>query len=265
MCKKLVVTLLLVFGAVVFLRSEHGRELVRELKNKRWSSKHCGSLEREIARLRGDLKRLDSDDRTDVHNLAVKEQQIDKLKTKIKDLENIAVANKRIILTLREDLKTGQQLIKYGDNEYSSNEVKGHLARVFTTYKRDVEELKSLRSMLQEQQLNLQAAHDALTAKRNQRRDLEIKLIQLETKLYQVRREQMKHRPIEISDRKQERIRSAIQKVEDRVDLESRKLRLEERYLLDLSREKVETEKVTEDVLEEIDRHFKEKDVVDND
>lgn len=265
MCKKLVVTLLLVFGTVAFLKSDKGRDLIRGWKDHSWGHK-SRSVESEISNIQRDLKRLKNEDIEDIDKLAVKEQQIDKLRTEIKVIEKVASNRKEEILTLREELKAGNAFVKLSGKEFSSDRVKRHLTNVFNSYKRDVEELASLREKLQEQEASLQAAHDAVAAKRNQRRELEIRLIQLETKVHRLRRQDMEAKcsRVVIDDSKQSKILQRIQKVDDRIDLEVRKRRLKDQYYGELPTSTLQREVDNKDVLKEIDELFgTDKKVVD--
>ena len=262
MCKKLAITLLLVFGTVAFFRSERGRELISEWKSKCCSSdskdsREISRLEREIAKIRGSLKRLAREDDQDIDRLAKKEQELDKLQVeRITPLEKQAVTKKQEVLALRKELKDAVGFVKIGEKKFKVEDVKERLALVFHGYLRDVEELTSLRAKEEEIQKTIQAADRMMLSKRKQRQELEIEVLKLETEVFRMRREQMEKQTFVVKDGEYSKIRSRINQVKDRIDLQNRKQRLREKYFGTTPTTKPVSVKPAKDLLKEIDEHF---------
>jgi chromosome segregation ATPase len=263
MCKKLAITLLLVFGAVAFIRSDRGRQLITKLKNKHWncSSQVCtedreiGQLEREISRIRASLKNVSRNDDGDIHTAAVKGQQRDKIMKRIQPLEAEAKAKKDEVLALRAELKDAAGLVKIGNKEFPVDEVKQRLERVFYSYKRDVEELSSLRTKMAELDKTIDAIHNVLASRKNERHNLEISLLKLETEVFRLRREQMEQASVSVSKNQYTTIHTQINQLKDRIDLFGRKQNLKAKYFGSPTTQPVAKKSAT-DLLQEIDNHF---------
>src|SRR5262245_51348305 len=140
MCKKLGIAFVAVLVGVVALRAmpwtgSHIRLWWKELRE---SVRKEVKPEREIARLKMEVDRLDLDIKKQRSALAEREDNLEVSKLKVADLEaKLAVKGKRI-LTMKTDLqraeKEGLAYITYGGEPFTPSRVKRELDKDFAAY-----------------------------------------------------------------------------------------------------------------------------------
>ena len=174
-------------------------------------------LETEIGRLRGEVKRLETDEHHYYDQVAKQAVGVDKLRDDVtattaamdKQWTNIEAMRK----SLGDDVKTS---FRFGNRTYSREEVTDQLARDFKSYESCESELKAKKELLNAADKSLAASEDQLGTLKGARRDMEVELAKLEADLRLARLKEAQS-SIQVDDGEYARVRADIAKLRDRV------------------------------------------------
>lgn len=254
MLKKLVIACLAVMvGLFVLKRTELGSYIRVWWKKAGEGVCKQVPIETEIERLRDDLSRLGNDTRSHFDAIAEEEVAIEKLEKEVKAMHASLERKERNIRTMRDDLKTSDaEFITYGDTPYKRRDVEKQLKRDWASYQRSENELKIKEQLLDAKKDSLNAAKEQLQAMQDTRAELAQKLETLEAELRSVRVAQTRSK-FHIDDSGLSRVKEGVEKIEDRIAVERKKLDHEADLVSGPIRP---DQKSTKDFMKDIDARF---------
>jgi chromosome segregation ATPase len=187
MIKKLVIGsgIALVLGALFF-----GRDVFSYLGTSiGWvkdSVKDSVPIEFEIERARQMVKNLLPDIRKNMYTIAKEEVEIERLNRQVADIESRLAQDREGIMKLKNDLGKPDEVFQYASHKYTRGDVKADLAHRFERYKINEATLASLREIAQARGRSLEAARRKLENMIAQRRQLEVEVENVESRLKMV-------------------------------------------------------------------------------
>ena len=174
-------------------------------------------LETEIGRLRGEVKRLETDEHHYYDQVAKQAVDVDKLRKDVDDtaanMDNQWKNIEAMRASLGDDVKTS---FRFRNRIYSREEVTDQLARDFKSYESCEKELKAKKDLLNAREKSLAASEDQLGSLKGTRRDMEVELAKLEADLKLVRLKEAQD-SVKVDDSEYARVRADIAKLRDRV------------------------------------------------
>jgi len=187
-------------------------------------------LETEIGRLRGEVKRLESDEHTYYDQVAKQAVEVDKLRKDVDDTTASLDKQQTNLLAMRNDLKDDVKAsFKYNGRKYSRDEVTEQLALDLKSYESCESELKAKKELLSAAEKSLAASEDQLGSLKGTRRDMDVELAKLEADLKLV---QMKEAQtgLQVDDNAYSQVKADIAKVRDRVAVRQKALDYKGRF-----------------------------------
>jgi chromosome segregation ATPase len=190
------------------------------------SAEDAVPLETEIGRLRGEVKRLESDESRYYDQVAKQAVEVDKLRTGVnettagmdKQWKNIEAMRK----DLGDDVKTSFQ---YRSGTYSREEVTKQLKLDFESYQKCEQELAAQKNLLSAEEKSLAASNEQLHSLKGQRENMKAELAQLEADLKLVRMKEAQT-DIQVDDTEYSRAKADIAKVREKIDTRKKALEL---------------------------------------
>jgi chromosome segregation ATPase len=189
-------------------------------------------LEFEIERLRHETAQLTPDMRKHIGVIAEETVAVKNLKTDIAHDRVVQDERKRQILTMKDDLKAGDQRIVYDGRSYSARRVADKLTQDLAAYDRSDKEIQNKERLLEAREKALDVAREQLSVLKAKRQELEIKLAELEAKIKTLRLAQSKSK-VQLDDSRLAHINASIAEIENRLKVDEEKLSLEDQYLSD--------------------------------
>lgn len=184
MCKKMILSVLVVGGAaVMLLGSNIGSYVTTSYDRAAQTVEDSVPIEFQIDRARKMVRDLEPEIRRSMHVIAKEEVEVEQLNNKIESAETKAGKDKSEIMRLQSDLQTGKSVFRYAGHSYSEAEVKQDLARRFARYKTSDATMASLKDMREARQRNLDAARQKLATMMSSQRQLLVEVENLEAKL----------------------------------------------------------------------------------
>jgi len=213
---------LLVGGALVLFGTDAGSYVRTAMSRARHNVHDMVPVEFQIDRARKMIADLTPDIEENMRTIAVEEVEVERLH------KEIAVANRGIerertaILTMRHDLNKGGDLI-YAGVRYTSAEVKADLAHRFERFKTAEETLKARQQMLTARERTLIAARQKVEGMLATKRDLEVKVDNLEARLKVLQAAQATT-PVTIDDSQLAKTRKLVDDLQKTLDVQERVL-----------------------------------------
>ncbi len=143
-------------------------------------------MEFQIDRARGMIKGLEPDIRKNLHEIAKAQVDVERLEKQIAETEASLAKAREHIMQLRDDLDSGQEVFTYGKRTFTAEQVKTDLAHRFNRYKTAKATLDMQRQIHQARQSSLEHARQQLDATLAERRDLHVKVENLEARMKMV-------------------------------------------------------------------------------
>jgi DNA repair exonuclease SbcCD ATPase subunit len=259
MWKKLgIVALIVVAGALLLGKTKAGQK-VSSLAGLYWDKAGCCidnsvSPEVEIQRLKRELSKRDKKIGDAISQLAAEDVKVKRTKKEIEVARANLKSQLEKIQVMKEDLKSGEQFIKYGENKYPAERVKNELARDWAAYLKAEEALKSKEKMFESMEAAFNNAKEQVAEMRSQYEQLELKLAQLEAELSSVRLAQSRSK-FQLDDSHLARIKGDMDELERKVDTMSTELRYKTQYAGSLGI-KVEKKVDSADLVKQIEDHL---------
>jgi chromosome segregation ATPase len=150
------------------------------------SVKQSVPIEFEIERARQMIKNLVPDIRKNMYTIAKEEVEIERLGRQIADTESRLTQDRESILKLKADLESGNEVFQYASHKYNRSDLKSDLAHRFERYKINEATLASLREIAQARNRSLEAARRKLENMIAQKRQLEVEVQNVESRLKMV-------------------------------------------------------------------------------
>lgn len=212
-------------------------------------------IEFEIQRARTMVDQLVPDIRQCMHVIA--EQQVD-----VEHL-NAAMAKKDIeigkqreaLLTLRTDLDSGKSIFVYAGRSYQARDVKRDLATRFERFKAAEEILSADRKILSAREQTLQANREKLDGMLQAKKELEVKLEQLQARLQTVRAAETVS-TLAIDDSNLSHARTLIAELNKQLDVKEKLLDAEGKLTGLIPVETMQSPAVPDDIGQQIDAYF---------
>jgi chromosome segregation ATPase len=267
--KKCVVALLVVASAVLICNNTGvGKEIKKACSHlvlavKNWVNppdvpKKPISLEAEIKRIRHQIAKLEDDKRAQISPLAEEMASVETLKQEIEDTRKTLTTAKANILAMTRDLKSKKDYVSVGDEEYTAEDARAKLTKDFANYKNTKAELKSKEQLLAAKEKSVAAVLKQMDSLKGLKRDLELRLAQLEAELKTVRLAQMRDK-YQMDDSRLSKIKQALNKIERRLKVERKVLELNHRFTSEPTPVRKKKAKPEADVTAEVDKYFNEK------
>ena len=211
-------------------------------------------VEFEIERARTLVDQLVPDIRQCMHVIAEQQVDIEHLTTALTRKDAELSKQKDSILTLRGDLGSGKSIFTYASRKYSTNDVKRDLATRFERFKAAEEILAADRQILTAREQTLVSNRDKLDGLMQAKKELEVKLEQLQARLHTVRAaEAVSH--LAIDDSNLSHARKLIEDLNKQLDVKQRVLDAEVKFIGLIPVEKAEPT-APANLAEQIDAYF---------
>ena len=140
-------------------------------------------LEFEVQRAREMVENLVPDIRHCMHVIAEQQVDLEQLEEKIVKSDQELGRQQRVILSLRDDLKSGRDVFAYASHSYTKGEVERDVKLRFERYQVAEDTLKRDRQILQAREKSLFANQEKLENMLAAKQVLEVQLEQLEARL----------------------------------------------------------------------------------
>lgn len=144
--------------------------------------KNSVPVEFELDRARKMITDLTPEIRRNMHLIAKEEVEVEKLQSRVGDLEKKLASSKTDIVRLKNDLDSGSTYFTYAGHEYSRSAVQTDLAGRFERFKTQDATRVKLESILRARQQGLEAARAKLDGMLTARRQLEVDVENLEAR-----------------------------------------------------------------------------------
>ncbi|WP_417847503.1 hypothetical protein [Thalassoglobus sp.] len=176
-------------------------------------------LEFEIERARQEVAQLLPEVRKSMHVIAEEQVAVANLRKSIEKRELALENQEEAILSLTSDLKSGDSRFVYAGHAYTQREVEKDLSERFNRFKTADETLKREQELLTAKEKALTTHRETLEGMLSQRKSLEVELERLEARLKTINaRKQIAS--IEVDDSQLNRVKSLIQTIDKRLDVE---------------------------------------------
>ncbi len=186
-------------------------------------------VEFEIERARTLVDQLVPDIRQCMHVIAEQQVDIEHLTTALTRKEAELGKQKDAILALRDDLGSGKGSFTYASHKYSANDVKRDLATRFERFKAAEEILAADRQILTAREQTLVANREKLDGLMQAKKELEVKLEQLQARLHTVRAAEAVSQ-LAIDDSNLSHARKLIEDLNKQLDVKQRVLDAEVKF-----------------------------------
>lgn len=141
------------------------------------------SLDFEVKRARELVEDLVPQIHNSYHVISEQQVDVEYIEKEIRDKEEGIKVQEKAISKLNDDLKSGKNQFVYASHTYTSNEVKQDLARRFERFKTAKKALEHDRKILEARKKTLIANEKQLNALLSTKKDLEVKIEELESRL----------------------------------------------------------------------------------
>jgi len=227
MLKKMVVLAAVGFVAVAALGgTKIGSYIRSEIRAARERAEENIPPEKEVARLRNELKLLDKDVMTVVNQLAKERVEVNQLKEKVDDLAAKQSKDKELLESRANLIKgcTGDQL-QFGTRAVSVSAAKGELEEGVKRYAANQKSLDSFNALLANRTKVRDALEKQLETMKAQKAELTAAVDAMEAELTMLKLQQMESK-YQTDDTRLAKIKEDLRKLKTKVDVEREKLKL---------------------------------------
>ncbi len=211
-------------------------------------------VEFEIERARTLVDQLVPDIRQCMHVIAEQQVDIEHLTVSVTRKEGDLAKQKDAIMALRTDLGSGKNSFTYASHKYTSGDVKRDLATRFERYKAAEELVAADRQILTAREQTLVANREKLDGLMQAKKELEVKLEQLQARLHTLRAAEAVSQ-LAIDDSNLSHARKLIEDLNKQLDVKQRVLDAEVKFTGLIPVEKA-TPAVPADLNQQIDAYF---------
>ena len=210
-------------------------------------------VEFEIERARTLVDQLVPDIRQCMHVIAEQQVDIEHLAATLTRKESDLARQKDAILALRADLGSGKTTFTYASHKYTTGDVKRDLSSRFDRYKAAEEMLKADQTILVAREQTLVANREKLDGLMQAKKELEVKLEQLQARVQTVRAAEAVSQ-LAIDDSNLSHARKLIEDLNKQLDVKQRVLDAEVKFTGLIPVEKAPA--VPADLDEQIEAYF---------
>lgn len=211
-------------------------------------------VEFEIERARTMVDQLVPDIRQCMHVIAEQQVDIEHLTAALDRKTGELGRQKDAIMALKSDLGSGKSTFTYASQKFTSNDVKRDLSNRFERYKAAEEMLAADKKILAAREQTLVANRDKLEGLMQAKKDLEVKLEQLQARLQTVKAAETVSQ-LAIDDSNLSHARKLIDDLNKQLDVKQRVLETEAKFTGMIPVEKSEPA-VASDLDQQIDAYF---------
>eukprot|EP00475_Leptophrys_vorax_P023915 TRINITY_DN32904_c0_g1_i7.p3 TRINITY_DN32904_c0_g1~~TRINITY_DN32904_c0_g1_i7.p3 ORF type:complete len:268 (-),score=41.02 TRINITY_DN32904_c0_g1_i7:1562-2365(-) len=255
MLKKIVIGSAIGVGLLTFVFGREAVSYVRAgCRNVQSAVRAEVPVEFEIERARTLVDQLVPDIRQCMHVIAEQQVDIEHLTAALNRKDGDLAKQKDAIVALRTDLGSGKSTFTYASHKYSSGDVKRDLATRFERYKAAEELLTADHKILAARQQTLTANREKLDGLMAAKKELEVKLEQLQARLHTVKAAEAVSQ-LAIDDSNLSHARKLIEDLNKQLDVKQRVLDAEVKFTGLIPVEKA-TPAVPMDLEQQIDAHF---------
>lgn len=238
-----------VFGRDVFSYIRTGFHSVRA------AVKSEVPIEFEIQRARTMVDQLVPDIRQCMHVIAEQQVDIEHLNANLTKKDGEIGKQREALLTLRADLGSGKSIFVYAGRSYQAGEVKRDLATRFERFKAAEEILSADKKILSAREQTLQANREKLDGMLQAKKELEVKLEQLQARVQTVRAAETVS-TLAIDDSNLSHARTLITELNKQLDIKEKILDAEGKFTGLIPVETTQTPAAPDDIGQRIDAYF---------
>ena len=226
MCKKLVILGIVGFIAVSAVRGSKIESYLRsEIASLRERAEANIPPEKEIVRLRNEVKLLDKDIMVVVNQLAKERVEVNHLREKTDELRARQSKDKELLNARAAAIKTANEQVTFGDRKLSVTAAKSELEEGVARYTTNQKSLESLELALGSREKIRDSLEKQLEAMKNQKSELTATIDALEAELTALKLRQMESK-YQTDDTRLARIKDDIRALKTKMEVEREKLKL---------------------------------------
>ncbi|QJW97366.1 hypothetical protein [Frigoriglobus tundricola] len=226
MLKKMIILGVIGFVAVSAIRgTKIGSYIRSEIRDARDRAESGIPPEKEIGRLRNELKLLDKDIMTVVSQLAKETVDVRQLQEKVEEVAAKQSKDKELLTARASAIKSGTEQVTFGKRTLSIDAAKAELedgVRRFTTNQKS---LDSMEATLALRVKNRDVLEKQLETLKNQKTELAVQIDAIESDLAALKLQQMESK-YQTDDTRLAQIKDDLRTLKTKVDVEREKLKL---------------------------------------
>jgi len=226
MIKKMVILGVIGFVAVTALGGTKLASYIRsEIAAARERAEANVPPEKEIGRLRNELKLLDKDIMTVVNQLAKERVEVKGLQEKVDELAARQSKDKELLTARAHAIKNAEGHVTFGNRTLSIDAAKSELEADVRRFSTNQKSLESMEATLAVRVKNRDTLEKQLETLKNQKTELAVAIDALETELTALKLQQMESK-YQTDDTRLAKIKEDMRKLKTKLDVEREKLKL---------------------------------------
>jgi chromosome segregation ATPase len=226
MLKKMVILGVIGFVAVSALGGTKIASYIRsELRAAREEVESNIPPEKEIARLRSELKLLDKDTMTVVNQLAKERVEVNQLQDNVKALTEKQGAEKKVLTDRARAIKDAEGHVTFGSLTMTVERAKVELDADVRRYAINQKSLETMEQVLAQRMRTRDTLEKQLDTLKNQKTELAVAIDGMEAELNALKLQQMESK-YQTDDTRLSKIKEDLRKLKTKVDVEREKLKL---------------------------------------
>jgi chromosome segregation ATPase len=223
--KLLIVGVTAILGVMALQGSRLGSFLLSEARTLRERAEAAIPPEREIARLRYELRQLDKDIYEVVNKLAKENVQTAQLEERVKQLRESQARQRELLEARAEVIKKAQDTVAFDNRRLTVPQAKQLLEEGVQRYTLQEKTLASLEQALATRQRIRETLRQQLEAMKTQKAELAAKIDALEADLMVLKLQQIESK-YQTDDSRLAQIKESIRNLQMQIDVEREKLHL---------------------------------------
>lgn len=226
MLKKMVLLAVVGFvGVTVLAGTKIGSFIRSEISEARKQAEDNIPPEKEISRLRNEVKLLDKDIMAVVNQVAKERVAVNQLQQDVNDLAEKQEGEKALLKTRAEAIKKAEGQVTWGSRTLSVASAKVELADGVKRFETNQRSLDTMQQTLAIRIKNRDTLEKQLETMKNQKQEMSTAIDALENELTTLKLQQMESK-YQTDDSRLARIKEDMKKLKTRVDVEREKLKL---------------------------------------
>jgi len=226
MLKKMVILAVVGFVAVtVIAGTKIGSYIRSEIQEARRQAEDSVPPEKEIARLRNEVKLLDKDIMTVVNQLAKERVEVNNLKDQVDAVAAKQEKDKALLTTRANAIKNAEGHVVFGNRKLSIDDAKAELEEGVKRFAANQKTLETMEMTLATRIKVRDSLEKQLETMKNQKSELTTAIDGMEAELTALKLQQMESK-YQTDDTRLAKIKEDLRKLKTKVDVEREKLKL---------------------------------------
>ena len=226
MLKKLIIVGIVGFVAVAAVKgSKFGSYIRSEIDAMKARAEANIPPEREIARLRNEIKQLDQDILTVVGQLAKERVEVAQLKERAGELAARQSKDKELLNARAQAIKNATEFVTFGNRKLSIDSAKSELADGVKRYTANQKSLDAMNTAVVSRERVKETLEKQLETLKNQKGELAASVDALEAELTALKLQQMENK-YQTDDTRLGKIKEDIRTLKTKIEVEREKLKL---------------------------------------